>query len=138
MLNLRVAFDIGGVISKYPDIMCRMIAALVIGGAEVHIVTDMHDHAEVMRQLAMNGLDAIAPERVHCADYNAHGEGCKAELLAALGIDVFLDDFIGYVSAGGCPVRLLVMPDASKPYYADDWRIDSEPGFGRRVYRRVP
>lgn len=135
-MTLRVAFDIGGVISKYPGIMRQMIAALVIGGVEVHVITDMHDHASVMRQLAMNGLNAIAPERVHCADYNAHGEGCKAELLAALQIDVFLDDFIGYVSVGGCPVRLLVMPDASRPYYSEEWQGDGEVEFGRRVYRR--
>lgn len=134
-MTLRVAFDIGGVISKYPDIMLRMVTALLAGGAEVHVVTDMHDHADVVRQLAANGFGDIPAERIHCADYNAHGEGCKAELLAAIGIEVFLDDFIGYVAAGGCPVRLLVMPDASKPYYADEW-IGSAAEFGRRTYRR--
>lgn len=133
---LRIAFDIGGVLSKYPDILRRMILALLAGGAEVHVITDMHDQADVLRQLERNGYGAIPAEHVHCADYDAHGEGCKAVLLDSLGIEVFLDDFIGYVSAGGCPVRLLVMPDASKPYYADDWQSDGVPEFGRRVYVR--
>ncbi len=136
MLPIRVAFDIGGVLSKYPAIMRALTTALVAGGAEVHVITDMQDKADVVRQLQANEFGHIPAANVHCADYAKFGEGCKAELLRELNIDVFLDDFIGYVSAGGCPVRLLVMPDASKPYYADEWKTaGAEKDFGRRVYK---
>lgn len=137
-MKLRVALDIGGVISKYPEILREMATVLLMGGAEVYVITDMHDHAKVCETLAANGFDFIAPERVRCADYATHGEGCKAELLRELGIHVMLDDFVGYVADPGCPVRCLVMPDSSRPYYADDWKMpDGEPEFGRRAYRRT-
>lgn len=132
---IRVAFDIGGVLSKYPDIMRRMVVTLISGGAEVHVITDMLDHSEVVRQLSANGFGVIPIGRVHCADYVAHGEGCKAELLTELEIDVFLDDSIGYAAAGGCPVRLLVMPDANTPYYADEWQSNGDTSWGRKIYR---
>lgn len=133
---VRVAFDIGGVLSKYPAIMRALTTALVAGGTEVHVITDMHDHADVVRQIAANCFGHIPAANVHCADYAKFGEGCKAELLRKLNIDVFLDDFIGYVAAGGCPVRLLVMPDASLPYYSSEWKTaGNEQDFGRRVYK---
>lgn len=136
-MKLRVAFDIGGVISKYPEILREMSMVLLMGGAEVYVITDMHNHAAVVHMLAANGFDFIAPDRVHCADYTTHGEGCKAELLRELDIHVMLDDFVGYVADPGCPVRCLVMPDSSRPYYADDWKApDGEMEFGRRTYQR--
>jgi len=133
---LRIAFDIDGVLSKYPDILRRMISALQAGSAQVYVITDMPDKTAVLRQLDHNGFGHIPADRVYCADYSTHGEGCKAELLAALKIDVFLDDLVGYVAVGGCPVQLLVMPDASRPYYADDWQHEENPDFCRRTYRR--
>lgn len=137
----RVALDIGGVISKYPDVMRAFAEALVAGGAEVHVITDMHDREDVITQLNVNGFGFIAPDRVHCADYATHGEGCKAELLASLGIDVLLDDFVGYVAIAGCPVRCLVMPDAEQPYWHPTWNAGKADAagsdFGRRVYRKV-
>lgn len=132
----RVALDIGGVISKYPDEIRSFARALVTGGAEVYVITDMHDRDDVLKQLEVNGFGFIAPDRVHCADYQAHGEGCKAELLAQLGVDMVLDDFIGYVAIPGCPVRCLVMPDAEQPYWHPSWVTNSESDFGRRVYKR--
>ena len=51
---------------------------------------------------------------------------CKAVLLSELKIDIFFDDFIGYLawdsSLGPAPIRLLVMPDPYKPYWADSWK----------------
>jgi hypothetical protein len=141
MLNrpARVALDIGGVISKYPDVLRALASAIVAGGGEVHVVTDMQDRDDVLVQLEANGFGFIVAERVHCADYTTHGEGCKAELLAALEIDVLLDDFVGYVAIPGCPVRCLVMPDAAQPYWHPTWKAgkaDGSSDFGRRVYKR--
>lgn len=132
-MYVRVALDIGGVISKYPDVMRDFARSLLDGGSEVFVVTDMADHEAVLSLLAHNGFDFIPTENVRCADYVSHGEGCKAEVLRELRIDMVLDDFIGYVAIDGCPVRCLVMPDASQPYYAKSW-IGPDVGFGRSVY----
>lgn len=131
---MRVAFDIGGVLSKFPFVFRKLLEALACGGVEVHVISDMHDVSKMRAMLEANHI-RIAPGRIHAADYVTHGDGCKAELCKALGIDVLVDDVIGYVDVPGAPVRLLVMPDASRPYYADEWKTDgSEGDFGRRKY----
>lgn len=133
---MRIAFDIGGVLSKYPDILRPFARALVESGVVVFVITDMQPHATVLETLALNGFDFIDPRNVRVADYTAHGEGCKAELLRSLDIDIILDDFIGYVADPSCPIRCLVMPDSSRPYYHESWKcVDGEADFGRRVYR---
>lgn len=129
---IRVGFDIGGVLTKYPEIFLPMMRAYEASpDFEVHIITDMPKDA-ALAMLRANGV-TIAEERVWSADYTAYGEGCKAILAETLGLDVLYDDFIGYVSLAGAPkVRLLVMPDATRPYYADTWKTDGvEPAFGR-------
>ena len=132
---LRVAFDIGGVLSKYPDELRRMANCLNAGGAEVFVLTDMLNREHVLNILSANGFAFIRPDRVHLAQYDQHGEGCKAELLRDLSIDVFLDDCIGYVTPGGAPVRCLVMPDATRPYYHETWKSLGEDSFGRATYK---
>lgn len=133
---LRIAFDIGGVLSKYPD-QFRVLVKILEPFCEIYVITDMHKHVEVCETLKLNGFD-IDPKKVHCADYSTHGEGCKAELLRDLEIDIFVDDFIGYAAEpGGSAIRLLMMPDASKPYWHETWKtVGGEGDFGRRVYRR--
>lgn len=132
----RVAFDIGGVISKYPELRA-MAECLARGGAEIFVITDIHDRAHVLDVLAANAFGFVPSENVRTADYDRHGEGCKAEILRELEIDVFLDDFIGYVTPGGAPVRCLVMPDASRPYYHETWTtLGGEATFGRRTYSK--
>lgn len=131
---LRVGFDVGGVISKQPDIFRAYIAALVAGGVEVYVITDMPDHAEVMRMLGDNGFGMIEPGRVRLADYATYGELCKGVLLRELQLDVYHDDFLPYLAEPHCPVRLLMMPDPRRPYYAPAWRSDAAGGdFCRRV-----
>jgi hypothetical protein len=134
--KLRIAFDVGGVISKYPGPLRALLLALHstrLPGVEVHVVSDMHPREKVLDMLARNAID-VRPERVHSADYKGHGEACKAVLCRELGIDVLVDDHAAYVCTPGAPpVRLLVMPDPWLPYYADDWQTDgSEGDFGRR------
>lgn len=129
---LRVAFDVGGVLSKYPTEM-HSLAALWLG-CEIYVISDMHPKEKILAMLEANGFGFVEEGRVLSADYQAHGEACKAVLCEELEIDILIDDFIGYVACPGKPpIRLLLMPDASRPYYADTWVTDgSEGDFGRR------
>lgn len=136
---IRVAFDIGGVLSKYPEVFRPVVAAFLASGIEVHVVTDMHDRDETLTILRENGFGAIQEENVHDSDYESEGEFCKATILRRLGIDLILDDFPGYLTwdsrFGPAPVRCLVMPDPYRPYWAETWRGDPDAGeFGRRAW----
>lgn len=128
---MKIAFDVGGVLSKYPEVFRSLFHALRNApGIEVFVISDMHPPGKILDMLLLNdfGLDG----HIHSADYAAHGEMCKSILCEKLGIDILIDDFPGYVAAGK-HVRLLVMPEPTEPYYADSWRTDgSEGNFGRR------
>ena len=41
--SAKMAFDIGGVLGKYPNVFRPMVSALQKGGAEVFVLTDMTD-----------------------------------------------------------------------------------------------
>lgn len=128
----RYAFDVGGVMSKFPSLFREMMLALQNDGHEVYVISDMHPEQKILYMLYLNGFGFVKPENVISANYSLHGEFCKAKVCEDLSIDVLVDDFIGYVG-DGTHLRLLVMPDSSKPYYADDWTTDkSEGDFGRR------
>lgn len=131
-MSLKIGIDI----TKYPDTFALLFNALdAAPGVEVHVVTDM-PREKAAAMLARNGW-MVRDGRLHSCDYDAHGEGCKAAKAAELGLDVLIDDFVGYVSIPGSPpVRLLVMPDASLPYYSDLWNGDGE-SFGRARMRSV-
>ncbi len=131
--KMKIAFDIGGVLSKYPGTFCPLLKALYgAPGVEVWIISDMPAQ-KAIDMLRLNGLASLY-HRVRSADYATHGEECKAVLCRELGIDILVDDFIGYVATPGAPpVRLLVMPDPTRDYYAPGWKTDgSEGAFGRR------
>ena len=135
-MTLKVAFDIGGVLSKYPEVFKPLALDLATQGWEVHILTDIHDRDKTIAMLAMNGLGWVKAEHVHNADYTALGEMCKAVILDKLQIDLFFDDFPGYLTTG-CPVRCHVMPDPYRPYWAPSWKTDPADGeFGRRCSPR--
>ena len=128
---LKIAFDVGGVLSKYPQIFGPLVQILEAGGATVFVVSDMHPAEKILDMLGRNGI-SVPPERVISADYESYQELCKTKVCESLGIDILVDDFIGYVAAGK-HIRLLVMPNPEEPYYYDDWRTDgSEGDFGRR------
>ena len=138
---MRIAFDIGGVLSKYPNQFRRLISRLLepgptFHGCDVHIITDMKDPDKVYKMLCENGFYMIPRQNVHCADYETHGEGCKAELLRDLEIDLFFDDFLGYMMLPGDTIRCLILPDPHKPYCHDDWVTKDKTDFGRRVYKK--
>lgn len=129
---IRIAFDVGGVLSKHQsirDLYTKLWADS--SGILPFVISDMHPVEKIIQMLEMNKLP-VCPETVFSADYKTHGENCKKVLCEELGIDILIDDFIGYV-AEGKHVRLLVMPDPNEPYYSDDWKTDgSEGDFGRR------
>lgn len=134
---MRVAFDIGGVLSKHPATFRKMVTMFQTGGIEVFIITDMHDVNEIFQMLLLNGFDTIPKENVRSADYTTFGEGCKSELLRELQIDLFFDDFLPYVVIPDHTIRCLVLPDPFKPYWHDDWKIIGDNfEFGRRRYMR--
>jgi hypothetical protein len=130
---MRIAFDIGGVLSKYPDVFRPLLSVLHETEVKVWVISDMHPVEKVIDWLDRNRMTCYR-DRVRSADYQTHGENCKAILCEELGIDILIDDHMGYLAQIGSPrVRLLVMPDPSLPYYADSWKTDgSEGDFGRR------
>lgn len=141
MTKLRIAFDIGGVLSKYPAHF-RTLCYNLQGKVDQFVLTDMHDKADVCAMLRKNGFyEFIFPdENIYTADYATHGEMCKAVLLKELKIDIFIDDFIGYTQwdsqLGDAPIRLLVQPDAFKPYWDEQWKCTGG-NFGRRKFTNL-
>ena len=136
---MKLAIDIGGCLSKYPEIFRPLVDLLLFRGVDprcdiqMYIISDMKPHDKAVAFCHDNGF-LVPPERIICADYQTHGEWCKAVVCEELGIDVLIDDHMGYVCTPGSPaVRLLVMPDPARPYYSDEWKTDgSEGDFGRR------
>ena len=132
---LRVAFDIGGVLSKRPDVFRPLVAALQAGGVEVFVVTDMPDHEQSVRFARSNGYAIPAANILH-SDYALYGEACKAETVKKNNLHLLVDDFPGYASAVATEtdaVSLFTWPDPHRPYYADDFKTDGKEGdFGRR------
>lgn len=132
-MTVRIGFDIGGLMSKYPrEVMPLFRACLASPEMEVYIVTDM-SRSKALAMLALNEIP-IAADRVHSCDYREHGEECKAKKAAEIGLDILVDDHPGYVATiGAPPLRLLSMPDPTRDYYHETWKTDgSEGDFGRR------
>lgn len=137
---MKIAFDIGGVLSKHVEFV-KLLWAMQdsrdycfpsLNHFEIFICSDMHDREKTHKMLLMNGIH-VDDDHLLLSDYEKYGERCKEVLLKQHGIDIFFDDFVGYVNAGGAKVNLLVWPDKTQPYYADTWRTDgSEGDFGRR------
>lgn len=140
---MKIAFDIGGVISKYPDELITLISEFndEYTLTEPCIITDQHPKEEVLKVLKDNHLYDkrwFNEDNVYCADYKKYGEMCKAVLLRDLKIDIFIDDFAGYLnwdySWGKPPLRLLVWPDASRPYHDKSW-VQPTHNFGSEYYK---
>lgn len=142
---MKIAFDVGGVLSKYPHILKPWIGNMECGmsgdtGIEVFVISDMHPKEKIIDMLKSNGFgDVLKEENIYSADYKTHGEKCKAVLCKELNIDILVDDFMGYVTdVDGAKIRLLVMPNTNEPYYHDSWKTDgSEGDFGRRTVPNI-
>lgn len=131
---MKIGFDIGGVISKYPEQLRRLIRTLLIE-SEIFVITDQHNKEDVYKVLLDNAFGFISPKNVYCCDYETHGNMAKAVLIKQLELDIFIDDFDGYLqwdsSLGPQPILLKVMPDAYKPYWHETWECEGSE-FGRR------
>jgi hypothetical protein len=136
---VKVGFDIGGVLSKYPNLLRPVIRALLASpDVEVHVLTDIPDHGKAVRLCSENGFD-VPTCNVHSCDYASLGEECKAAKAKELKLDVLFDDFMAYLMSPGEPaLRFLAMPDPTRDYFAPDWKTDgSEGDFGRRNARKT-
>ena len=112
--KIKLAFDIGGVLGKYPTVFLPMISSLQNGGTEVFVLTDIPDMKVTQEQLNRYGY-SFPPEMILCADFERHGERCKSVLIKEYGNDLLVDDHPGYCADSGC-VSLFVWPDPHKPY----------------------
>lgn len=158
---MKIGFDIGGVLSKYPNEFKKLLDILRLGrydnfsrhlmyeDVDIFIITDQHPIDKVQQVLYENDLlskheptgiftfGRFSPENIYCADYEKYGNMAKAILIKELGLDIFIDDFDGYLqwdsSFGPQPILLKVQPDAYKPYWHPDWKCDGG-DFGRRKY----
>ena len=130
---IRIAFDVGGVLSKYKQFRKLANTLANTPGFDVFVISDIHPKEEIVKQLKTNGIEDVWSTNVFSADYNKYGEACKAVLCKELKIDILIDDFIGYVADGDF-IRLLVMPNSKLPYWSDDWKVDTESNFGRRKF----
>lgn len=121
----RIAFDIGGVLSRHPKIFRSLYDACEESPLwEVYVLTDMpRDRATEL--LALNGY-RVADERLLCADWSTHQEQCKAVEAESALIDVLVDDHLGYIISDQIPVGLLVVPRPKKQYNDPSWRTRTE------------
>jgi len=128
----KISFDIGGVLSKYPNKFRKLITALSTSeNVEMYVITDIPQHERAVKLVQDNGF-AISAERVLCANYDLYGEHCKSVLIKEHNIDMHIDDFLGYVANFDC-INLLVCPNPNEPYYHDEFITDGNEGnFGRR------
>jgi hypothetical protein len=156
---MKIGFDIGGVLSKYPERFKELISNFEFV-TDIYIITDQHPKDKVLQVLIDNGwystyrsqgliaqtknefwdtyLDGIIhPDNVYCADYEKYGNMAKAILIKELKLDIFIDDFEPYLAwdstLGPQPILLKLMPDVFKPYWSPKWKQDGG-DFGRRVY----
>jgi hypothetical protein len=136
---VKLAIDIGGVLSKYPYAIKSLIVAVSRSGRgdSVYILTDMK-RDDAIKLLEVNSIvpRLVPPEHVLCADYDRHGDAAKAVLMREHQVDVLIDDHMGYLVwpwASIAPLRLAVMPDPRRPYNCNSWITEGD--FGRHAYR---
>jgi hypothetical protein len=121
--NYKIGFDIGGVLSREPEVFKAMISAFRSSPIwETYILTDMpKEKAESLLQA--NNID-YDKENLLCADWNESQEMCKAELVKKHGLDILVDDHLGYVTPEEIPIGLLVVPRPKKPYNSPEWKLN--------------
>lgn len=56
-IEMKIAFDIGGVLGKHPKVFRPLVCALRSGGVEVYVLTDIPDQASAERVLRKHGYD---------------------------------------------------------------------------------
>ena len=125
---MKIAFDIGGVISRYPKQMLEMMTALIKGGTEVHIITDMNQQDALTTCKENKILDIINRKNIHSADWSANGDKCKTEICENIGIDILIDDRPDYCAQGNF-IGLVLSPRPDTQYYAPTWKNAGTPAI---------
>ena len=118
---LKIGFDIGGVLSKYPHEMRVLLNALSESKEiELHCISDMH-FSQIKDVLQKNDfLKYFRVRNIHSANYETFGDDCKAHILTEYEIDVMIDDRLEYLLSG-CTIGLQTAPRNGLPYHHSDW-----------------
>lgn len=129
---LRISVDLGGVLTKYPGVFRQLLTGLsLVDGVEIHVISDIPDPKKIAALCQRNGFAMVPPHRMHSADFEKHGEMCKAVLIEQLGIHIHIDDHAGYCNHTAA-LNLFTWPNPFLPYNADDWDTGEEDwAFGR-------
>ena len=121
MSRIKIGFDIGGVLTKYPSFFRDLILALQESQRfDVHVLSDIPDQALCVKMVHDNGF-RLHESNIHSCDYSKYGQLCKAKKGEEIGLDALIDDYIGYVACGP-EVRFLLMPDPHTPYNNEEWQ----------------
>jgi hypothetical protein len=120
---LRIGFDVGGVLTKYPRVFRKLIKTLSgRDDIEIWFISDIHPRSKIAVMLGENGIP-FTLDRIRSADFLTQGEQCKAVVADEIGLDILIDDNPGYLSIPGSPpIRLCVQADPYDPYNAPDWK----------------
>ncbi len=117
--RMRIGFDIGGVISKYPDEFRFLLLALSkVPEIEIYIVTDMP--RDVAKDLLTKNNIPWSEKRLLCGEWGDHGDKCKSVLMRKHRIEIMVDDRLDYIF-GGVKIGLMVVPRTHRKYYAPSW-----------------
>lgn len=129
---MKIAFDIGGVISRYPNQMKELMHDLWQSGNEIYILTDMNQ-VDAIACINENDLNYCVgdlfdrrPERILSADWSKYGDRCKTVLMDKHDIDILIDDRPDYCAEGGF-IGLTLSPRPGVPYYHETWINRSTP-----------
>lgn len=117
---VKMAFDIGGVLSRYPKTMASLVQALHRGGIELYVVTDMKKDIALQTLRDNNFLQWFDEDHVLSADWSTHGDLCKTVLCEEHGIQILVDDRPDYVAQGAF-VGLALSPRPHQAYYHLSW-----------------
>lgn len=114
---LKISFDIGGVITKFPEEFKTLIHILNQSDlVEIYVITDIPEKVTVLEILKKQGLDRLFDYvNIISADYSKYGESCKAKVMKELGINIHIDDHMPYL-VEGCTIGLFVVPRIDIPY----------------------
>jgi hypothetical protein len=142
-VGVKVAFDIGGLISRYPNMMKELMSSLIRGGSEVFILTDMNPrdalaacrenglmgfigHKGIPKSMDVEHDWSIRESWILSADWSRHGDLCKSELMELYEIDILIDDRPDYAASGDF-IGLVLSPRPDVPYYSPEWVNKSTP-----------
>ncbi len=110
---IRISFDVGGVITKYPSEFVAIIDALQKSKIiEVFILTDM-DYQATKKILIKCGLK-FKLQNILNADWEKYGERCKKVLIEKHNIHVHFDDLPSYCQSSA--ISLFVWPNNDIPF----------------------